>query len=69
MTPYSLVVFHPMDPRGAKLGGIETHVRLLLAAHPEDFLLVFVGIDEIGDRVIGELAEIDFEGRSIGFLP
>jgi glycosyltransferase involved in cell wall biosynthesis len=69
MTPYRLVLFHPMDPRGRKLGGIETHVRLLLAAHPEDFSLVFVGVDEIGDRMIGELAQIDFEGRSIGFLP
>jgi glycosyltransferase involved in cell wall biosynthesis len=69
MTPYRLILFHPMDPRGRKLGGIETHIRLLLTAHPEDFSLVFVGVDEIGDRMIGELAEIDFEGRSIAFLP
>jgi glycosyltransferase involved in cell wall biosynthesis len=69
MTPYKLVLFHPMDPRGRKLGGIETHVRLLLAAHPKDFSLVLVGVDEIGDRLVGELGQIDFEGRSIGFLP
>jgi glycosyltransferase involved in cell wall biosynthesis len=69
MTPYKLVLFHPMDPRGRKLGGIETHLRLLLAAHPEDFSLLFVGIDEIGDRRVGELTRIEIEGRAIDFLP
>jgi glycosyltransferase involved in cell wall biosynthesis len=58
-----------MDPRGRKLGGIETHVRLLLAAHPEDFSVLFVGIDEIGDRAIGSLSRIEVEGRRIEFLP
>jgi glycosyltransferase involved in cell wall biosynthesis len=69
MTPYRLVLFHPMDPRGRKLGGIETHVRLLLGAHPEDFTVLFVGIDEIGDRALGAVTRIEFEGRSIEFLP
>ena len=69
MTPYKLVLFHPMDPRGRKLGGIETHLRLLVAAHPRDFSLLFVGIDEIGDRSIGEVTRIDFEGRGVDFLP
>jgi glycosyltransferase involved in cell wall biosynthesis len=69
MTRRRLVLFHPMDPRGRKLGGIETHVRLLLASHPEDFSVLFVGIDEIGDCAAGEVARIDFEGRAIEFLP
>jgi glycosyltransferase involved in cell wall biosynthesis len=69
MTPYKLVLFHPMDPRGRKLGGIETHLRLLVAAHPQDFSLLFVGIDEIGDHALGELARVDVEGRQIDFLP
>jgi glycosyltransferase involved in cell wall biosynthesis len=58
-----------MDPRGRKLGGIETHVRLLLAAHPEDFSLLFVGIDEIGDLPAGEVSRVSLEGRSIDVLP
>jgi glycosyltransferase involved in cell wall biosynthesis len=58
-----------MDPRGRKLGGIETHVRLLLGAHPEDFTVLFVGIDEIGDCAIGEVTRIAFDGRAIEFLP
>lgn len=57
-----------MDPRGRKLGGIETHVRLLLASHPEDFSVLFVGIDEIGDCEVGEVARFEFEGRAIEFL-
>ncbi|MBV8849113.1 MAG: glycosyltransferase [Methylobacteriaceae bacterium] len=69
MTPYRLVLFHPMDPRGLKLGGIETHIRLLLSAHPEDFSVLMVGIDEIGDRAVGALSRIDFAGRSLDFLP
>ncbi|GAC1331534.1 MAG: hypothetical protein NVSMB26_10030 [Beijerinckiaceae bacterium] len=58
-----------MDPRGRKLGGIETHIRLLLAAHPNDFSVLFVGVDEIGDLPLGKLARIVFEGRAIDFLP
>jgi glycosyltransferase involved in cell wall biosynthesis len=69
MTPYRLVLFHPMDPRGRKLGGIETHIRLLLAAHPYDFSVLFVGVDEIGDLRAGNLTQIEFEARKVDFLP
>ena len=67
--PRRLVLFHTMDPRGDKLGGIETHVRLVLARHPADVELLFVGIDEIGDRPLGRVAPLDHEGRRIAFLP
>ena len=62
-----LVLFHTMDPRGEKLGGIETHVRLMLARFPGRVL--FVGLDEIGDLVGGRVVEIAHEGRSLRFLP
>lgn len=64
-----LVLFHPMDPRGGKLGGIETHVRLVLAHHPADTAVLLVGIDEIGDRRLGVPGELLFEGRRIAFMP
>ena len=64
-----LVLFHPMDPRGRKLGGIETHVRLVLARHPSATALLFVGVDEIGDCVLGAVQTLDYEGRCIEFLP
>ena len=60
---------HPMDPRGAKLGGIETHVRLILRRHPEDFSILFVGVDEFGDRPLGKITPLTLDGRSIDFLP
>lgn len=66
---YRLCLMHPMDPRGAKLGGIETHVRLVLARHPADFSVLFVGVDEIGDCEPGRVRELVVEGRKIDFLP
>lgn len=58
-----------MDPRGAKLGGIETHVRLILRRHPDDFSVLFVGVDEIGDRTLGAVTRIAMGERSVDFLP
>lgn len=58
-----------MDPRGDKLGGIETHVRLVLARHPETMSILFVGVDEIGDLPLGAVAPLDHEGRRIDFMP
>ena len=66
---FCICLMHPMDPRGAKLGGIETHVRLILDRHPNDFDIVFVGVDEIGDCEIGEPRRIAMAEREITFLP
>jgi glycosyltransferase involved in cell wall biosynthesis len=67
--PRRLALFHTMDPRGDKLGGIETHVRLMLARHPADVELLFVGIDERGDCPLGHVTPIACDGRTIAFLP
>ena len=67
--PRRLALFHTMDPRGDKLGGIETHVRLMLARHPADVELLFVGIDERGDCPLGRVTSIEQDGRRIAFLP
>jgi glycosyltransferase involved in cell wall biosynthesis len=58
-----------MDPRGGKLGGIETHVRLVLARHPATTSILFVGIDEIGDLSIGKVTSLLHDGHRIDFLP
>ena len=68
-TPYRLCLMHPMDPRGAKLGGIETHVRQILARHPRDFSLLFVGVDELGDCELGTVKSVTVGDRRIDFLP
>lgn len=66
---HRLTLFHPLDPRGAKVGGIETHVRLMLSRHPADFSVLFVGMDERGDLEIGKVIKIEVDGRTIDFLP
>ena len=66
---YRLCLMHPMDPRGSKLGGIETHVRQILSRYPDDFSLLFVGVDELGDSAPGVLRSIEVDGRTIEFLP
>ncbi len=58
-----------MDPRGAKLGGIETHVRLVLAHHPPSTALLLVGLDEVGDSRPGTVRRLEVAGRAIDFLP
>jgi glycosyltransferase involved in cell wall biosynthesis len=65
----TLLLMHPMDPRGVKLGGIETHVRLLLERSPDDFRVLFVGVDEIGDLELGRVARLPRGDREILFLP
>lgn len=69
MIRQQLVLIHPIDPRGEKVGGIETHLRLLLQRHPEDFRVLLVGVDGIGDLMPGRIIEIDIGDRRIEFLP
>ena len=70
MSPrYRVCLMHPMDPRGDKVGGIETHVRLILSRHPPDFHVLMVGLDEIGDCRVGAVRKLNVGGRDIDFLP
>lgn len=66
---HRLCLIHSLDPRGSKVGGIETHVRLMLSRHPDDFSVLFVGMDERGDLEIGKPVRLDVGGRVIDFLP
>ena len=64
-----LLSVHGFDPRGPKVGGIETHVRQLLRCHPADMRAMIVGIDDFGDAEIGKVQQITVAGREIDFLP
>lgn len=64
-----LVSIHCFDPRGAKVGGMETHVRQLLRRHPADMRVLMIGIDDAGDLEIGRMHTITVEGREIDFVP
>ena len=69
MKKQQLVLIHPIDPRGSKVGGIETHLRLLMSHFPADFSLLLIGVDGIGDLPIGQLTRIETGGQQIDFLP
>lgn len=64
-----LISIHGFDPRGPKVGGIETHVRQLLKHCPETMRPTIVGIDDFGDLEPGRIHPIVVEGREIDFFP
>ncbi|MBU6462983.1 MAG: glycosyltransferase [Bradyrhizobium sp.] len=66
---HCLCLIHPIDPRGRKVGGIETHIRLLLRHAPANWRLLLVGVDGYGDCSLGETTNIFIDGRSVEFLP
>lgn len=66
---HRITLLHSIDPRGGKVGGVETHVRLMLSRHPDNVSVLLVGIDERGDLEIGKPVRIEFDGRPIDFLP
>jgi glycosyltransferase involved in cell wall biosynthesis len=66
---YQICLIHPMDPRGSKVGGIETHVRQMLRYPPPDCRMLFVGVDSRGDCKLGQVTTADIDGQSFDFLP
>lgn len=50
-----LVLFHPMDPRGAKVGGAEIFARGLIRHAPPDFEVELVGVAATGAARIPEI--------------
>ncbi|WP_419827843.1 glycosyltransferase family 4 protein [Sphingomonas sp.] len=64
-----LVCIHGFDPRGPKVGGIETHVRQLLRRHPPDMRALIIGVDDFGDLELGRMHAITFAGREFDFVP
>tara|TARA_R110000868_G_scaffold398594_2_gene671820 strand:- start:4000 stop:5196 length:1197 start_codon:yes stop_codon:yes gene_type:complete len=65
---YKVALLNSADPRGSKIGGIETYIRDYIYYHPDDMDLLFIGADEIGDMPIGEVTETEFRGRRFKFL-
>lgn len=66
---YRVALFNSGDPRGAKVGGIETYIRDYIFYHPEDMDLLFIGADETGRLPLGQISEVEFRGRMFKFLP
>lgn len=65
---YRVALLNSADPRGSKVGGIETYIRDYIDYHPDDMDLLFIGADEIGDLPVGQVTETEFRGRRFKFL-
>lgn len=63
-----VALFNSGDPRGLKVGGIETYIRDYIQFHPEDMDLLFVGPDEIGDLELDVVNTVTFRGRTLNYL-
>lgn len=66
---YQICLIHPFDPRGQKVGGLETYIRDFITFHPDDTDLLFIGVDSAGDLNLGEVHKLTFRGRTFDFLP
>lgn len=66
---YQICLVHPFDPRGQKVGGLETYLRDFITFHPSDTDVLFVGVDSLGDLELGKVHRITFRGRQFDFMP
>ena len=66
---YRLCVIHSFDPRGTKVGGLETFIRDMIAFLPADFSFLMIGVDGTGDLELGRVVQRSFRGRPYDFMP
>src|ERR1700704_4277351 len=66
---YQICLIHPFDPRGEKVGGLETYIRDFITFHPADTDILFIGVDSRGDLNLGKIHNLTFRGRAFDFLP
>ncbi len=66
---YQICLIHPFDPRGKKVGGLETYIRDFITFHPANTDLLFIGVDSIGELSLGDVHRITFRGRAFDFMP
>ncbi|MFN3869131.1 MAG: glycosyltransferase family 1 protein, partial [Hyphomicrobiaceae bacterium] len=66
---HRLCVIHAFDPRGSKVGGIETFIRDQIVFLPDDFDFLMIGIDTVGDLDLGKVTRHAHRGKSFEFMP
>jgi glycosyltransferase involved in cell wall biosynthesis len=66
---YQICLVHPFDPRGQKVGGLETYLRDFITFHPADTDVLFIGVDSVGDLELGKVHRITFRARQFDFMP
>src|SRR3977135_1768026 len=52
---YQICLIHPFDPRGQKVGGLETYIRDFITFHPTDTDMLVVGVDSVGGLELGKV--------------
>jgi len=67
--PLRVCLIHFFDPRGSKLSGVETYARDFIRYHPQDAEVLIVGVDSSGTLRLGEIAELELDGRKFKFFP
>src|SRR3954453_4745368 len=66
---YQICLIHPFDPRGEKVGGLETYIRDFITFHPADTDLLFIGVDSTGDLALGEVHTLTFRCKNCDWPP
>jgi glycosyltransferase involved in cell wall biosynthesis len=61
-------IVYPTDPRGNKVGGIETFLRGFIKFAPADFLINFIGITS-HPMPLKKWVTVDVKGKAINFFP
>jgi len=64
-----VAMMHPFDPRGNKVGGLETYTRDFIRFHPNDLDVLLIGVDGKGDLELGKITKLNLFGREFYFLP
>lgn len=65
----NVCLLHPFDPRGPKVGGLETYIRDFIRFHPDDINILMIGVDGKGDLPLGKVTDLEVQGRHIRFMP
>lgn len=63
------LIIEQFDPERPQPGGIDTCIRGLVKYCPEHTSLRIVGVDVIGNKILGEWAEYRIGGRTVEFMP
>lgn len=63
------LIIEQFDPERPQPGGIDTCIRGLVKYCPENISLRIVGVDVLGNKVLGEWAQYKIGGRTVEFMP
>ena len=66
---YQICLIHPFDPRGQKVGGLETYIRDFITFHPSTPICSSSAWTSTGELELGRLHRLTFRGRTFDFLP